>query len=148
VDGSARDEPVETRESRESLILTFEFERHDVVRLASVERVDMIAPASPTAPPEGGRDSGTWVELRSKDDDVLFHRVLHNPFLTVAEHHSPDGGIELVERDIEPDEFEVIVPALPEAARVVVWAAPPQLDRADEPAERVVDEELTFREEA
>jgi hypothetical protein len=117
------------------------------VSLESVERVEMVTPGSPAPLPEGGRDSGTWLEVRNDEDQVVFHRVLHNPFRTLAEHHSPEGGIEVVERPVGRGRFVVLVPASPDAARAVLWTSPPELDRAGEPAEIVLDEDLPREDE-
>jgi hypothetical protein len=81
---------VDTRTYRSSWRLTFRFDG-DQVELASAERVARVAPG-------GTEASGSWVDLVDRRGRVLFRRVLHDPFRTTAEHHSPDGQIEVVRR--------------------------------------------------
>jgi hypothetical protein len=105
-------EPLDTSRFPTTVRVTFAFDAHGV-RVRSKEHVEMIAPPSPAPIPENG--AGTSVELRSGEEEVLFRRVLHDPFETFAEHHSPDGSIEPVQRRVEPGEFEVLLPLMDEA---------------------------------
>jgi hypothetical protein len=110
------------RSPRESWRLTFHFDGESV-DLRSAERLPMVAPGASGEPPRGGERSGAWAELLDRDGEVLQHRPLSDPFNLRAEHHSPDGAIEVHYRDPEPTDFEVVVPALPEADSVRLWAS-------------------------
>lgn len=109
---------------RESWRLTFHFDGESV-QLAESERLPMLAPAAVGEPPRGGENSGAWVEVLDSGGTALYHQLLHDPFHLRAEHHSPDGRIEVHWRPPEPTDFEVIVPALRQAETVSVWATPP-----------------------
>jgi hypothetical protein len=107
---------------RESWRLTFHFDGESV-ELRRAERLPMVAPGVFGEPPRGGERSGAWVEVLDRQGDVLQHRPLSDPFNLRAEHHSPDGAIEVHYRDPEPTDFEVVVPALPDADSVRLWAS-------------------------
>jgi hypothetical protein len=107
---------------RESWRLSFHFDGESVA-LRSAERLPMVAPGVAGERPQGGEQSGAWVELLDAQGDVLEHRPLSDPFHLRAEHHSPDGAIEVHYRDPEPTDFEVVLPALPEADSVRLWVS-------------------------
>ena len=107
----------------ETYRLTFRYEG-ERVELVQRELLRMIAPPAVGAPPEHGKSGGTWIELQDQRGQTIAHRVLHDPFERFAEHHSPGGRIELVERPLGRGEFDVLVPALPEAVTVSVWSSP------------------------
>lgn len=126
----------DARHSRSSWRLRF---RYAGERVALVERtrVPMIAPPSVGEAPRAGKNSGTWIEVRDHRDRPVFVRRLSNPFQTLAEHHSPDGRIEVVTRPPGSGEFEVIVPDLPGMRTVVLFSSPLAAGRATEPAREV-----------
>ena len=126
----------------ETLRLTFRFEG-DRVELVSRQRVQMIAPPSVGDPPEGGKNSGAWVELQDRQGRAVAYSLLHDPFQTHAEHHSPDGRIGLVERPVERGEFEVLLPAVPEGAAVSLWSSPLEPRLAGEAASEIARFDLT-----
>jgi len=107
---------------RESWRLTFHFDGKSV-ELQNAERLPMVAPGVSGDRPRGEEHSGAWLELLDAQGDVLQHRPLGDPFHLRAEHHSPDGRIEVHLRDPEPTDFEVVVPALPAADSVRVWVS-------------------------
>lgn len=88
------------------------------------ERQQRIAVGTPPYRPVAGRNSGTWLELVGRSGEVLFHRLLHDPLRTRAEHHSPDRRIELHVRDPLPCTFEAVIPVIPGAAEVILYASP------------------------
>jgi hypothetical protein len=112
------------------------------LKLVDQVYVDMIAPQSPARPPQPEEQSGTWFEVRDAADDVLAHRMLSDPFQTRAEHHSPDGKIELAEREVDEGEFELLVPATPGATSVVFYSSPREPGRALEGASEMARFEL------
>jgi hypothetical protein len=118
---------------RESWRLTFHFDGESV-QLRRSERLPMVAPAAIGEQPQGGEHSGAWVEVLDERGEVLHHRLVHDPFHLRAEHHSPDGTIEVHFRPPEPTDFEVVVPALPQAESVRLWASTPGEERRLGPA--------------
>jgi len=123
----------QTPPGRESWRLTFHFDGSSV-QLRRSERLAMVAPGAVGAPPRGGEQGGAWLEVLDEQDRVIFHRLLHDPFALRAEHHSPDGRIEVHFRRPESTTFEVLVPALPGAQSVRLWVTPPSLERVGAPA--------------
>jgi len=107
------------------------------VQLASRTAVDMIPPAAVGEMPRAGTHAGAWIELRDRRGRPIFFQRLQDPFRTIAEHHSPDGKIEVFVRPPESGQFEVIVPALPDAATVAVISSPVGDARSTEPAREV-----------
>ncbi len=102
------------------LVFRYDGER---VELVDRKRVEMIAPPSIGPVPQEGRHSGTWLEIRDANDRLVFVRRLHDPFRTTAEHHSPDGKIEVVRRLPVAGEFEAIVPDIPEMNSGVLFSS-------------------------
>jgi hypothetical protein len=121
--------------------------RFDGTDLAVTEQsfADMIAPYTPGAPPGREDRSGAWFEVRDAKDEVLAYQRLHDPFQIRAEHHSPEGQIEVFERKVETGEFELLVPALPEAESVVVFSSPVEPGRTADAAKEVARFELKSR---
>jgi hypothetical protein len=91
------------------------------VELVSSEYVEMIAPA-PAAEPITPDQSGFWVELHSRDDNVVYRQQLHSPIRHEHEVFSPVPGepIRHVPRSRVEGTFDIVVPALPEAADVTL----------------------------
>jgi len=118
---------------RESFRLTFRFSK-DRVDLVSQERLEMLTPPDLAGPPAAGENSGTWLELRSSNDVRVAARVLHDPFQTGADLHSPDGRIQHVEREVGEGQFQVLVPAMRDAAYVALVSS--ELGRAGLESER------------
>lgn len=133
---TAPNPPVDTRGYRTSWRLTFRFDgrRIDLVRR---ERLEKIAPGTTTEAPTAGENSGAWLELVDRSGGRLFHRLLGDPLRTRAEHHSPDGRIELHVRAPEPTEFTAIVPDIPGASGVVLYLSPTEHDRMHEVAREI-----------
>jgi hypothetical protein len=120
-------EPLDRSNFPMTVRVTFEFDA-DRIRVRSKEHVEMIAPPSPAPIPPS--TTGTLVELRSDDEEILFRRALHDPFQTFAEHHSPAGRIEAWQRPVEHGEFEVLLPLMDEATHGVLI---PGEDAGDSP---------------
>lgn len=118
---------------RESWRLGFHFDGESV-ELRSSERLQMVAPAAIGERPRAGEHSGAWLEVLDDHGEVLHYRVLDDPLHLRAEHHSPDGSIEVHYRPPEPTDFEVVVPVLPGAESVRLWASAPGEERQLEPA--------------
>ena len=131
-------EPVRVPERPPSMSwrLAFRYDRAGVW-LSRRLLIDMIAPQSPGPPPSAKEHSGAWIAVRNRRGGALSHRLLHDPFALRAEHHSPDGQIEVVERELEEGEFEVVVPAFPDASDVALYSSPLAPGRYAEPAQEV-----------
>lgn len=100
--------------------LTYTFDAQGV-RLAAQQQV------ATTAPPDDGPRipsgaAGYWVELRDGEGAPLYRQLLSDPFHPVLEAHSPEPGTSPTHVPVrEPSgAFQVVVPALPEAAEVVL----------------------------
>lgn len=126
-------DPIDTRVYRTSWRLTFRFDG-ETVELAAAERIAKVAPGGPMPPPADTKLSGSWVDLTDRRGRILFRRVLHDPFRTTAEHHSPDGQIDIVRRPPQAGEFQVVVPDMPDGADVAVWSSPLEPEAALDPA--------------
>lgn len=127
---------VDTRQHRLSWRLTFSFDG-TTIRLARQQALEKIAPASVGESPKAGHHSGAWLELRDGRDRVLFVRRLYNPFQTLAEHHSPDGKIEVHVRPPQKGQFDAIVPAIEQARSAVLMSSPLSDGRSTEPAQEI-----------
>jgi hypothetical protein len=91
------------------------------IHLVSHERLDMICPPSIGERPVAGKNGGFWMELRDRNDHVLFHRVLNNPLGDSVEVHSPDGKIERITGEPSRDNvFEVLLPDADDASTIVL----------------------------
>jgi hypothetical protein len=131
-------QPVDTRRFPSSWRLTFRYNEDGAVELADRKDLPMIAPGSPGPTASGGEFSGSWVELQDRQGRVLFERVLHNPFRTMVEvHHPPGRRSQAVPGPLQPGEFEVLLPAMPDAAAVVVWSSELDAGRRNEAAREV-----------
>lgn len=119
---------------RESWRLTFAFDGAAIELLRS-ESLPMVSPATIGEPPQGDRQAGAWLEVLDDEGRVIFHRLLHDPLAVRAEHHSPDGRIEVHFRPPQPGRFEAVVPALATARSVRLWLSPPSEGSTQEPAQ-------------
>jgi hypothetical protein len=100
--------------------ITFAYNEQGV-ELVSSEYVDMTAPA-PASKPITPDQSGFWVQLHGDDDKVVYQQQLHSPIRHEHEVFSPVPGepIRHVPRSRVEGTFDIIVPALPEAAHVTL----------------------------
>ena len=119
---------LDTRRYRTSWRLTFRFEGRQVT-LVRRERLQKVAPATTAETPTPGANSGAWLTVLDGHGQPVFHRLLSDPFRTRAEHHSPDRRIELHVREPESGEFTVIVPEIPGATEVALYASPTERER-------------------
>jgi hypothetical protein len=108
-------------------------------RLDTSRRVEIQA--YPSDPLDGyGGQAGLWVELRDRDDRVVYRRILHDPGQTVEAPLEPSRG-RLTRIDAPAVAFEarVILPELPAATRVVLMRS----TAAGRPAEPMAVVNLT-----
>jgi hypothetical protein len=133
---TASKQSVDTRRYRTSWRLTFRFDGQKV-SLARRERLQKVAPGTTSDAPTIGKNSGAWLDVLDRSGQRLFHRLLSDPLRTRAEHHSPDGRIELHMRTPEPCEFTVIVPDIPGASDVALYSSPADHERMLDPAREI-----------
>jgi hypothetical protein len=107
------------------------------VTLVRRERLQKVAPGTFGGVPRPGKHSGAWITVLDRGGKPVFHRHLSDPFETRAEHHSPDGKIELHVRPPGKGQFTVIVPELPGAAEVALYSSPTHREKMLGPAAEV-----------
>jgi hypothetical protein len=130
VEASGNDQPA----FQQSMRLTFSYDATPTVALKTVEHLEMFVLGTMVPPPVADVTAGAWVELQREDGVAVFHRLVHDPFGQFAEHHAEDGTIERHEREIEPGEFEVLLPVLDEARGGEVFASPVEPENQRLPA--------------
>ena len=92
----------------------FTYDDARVTACTTSEPIAVLAPSQGPASPVIGQQSGSWVELRSPDGEVLFHRRVHEAF---GPYHEVTRG------RIEDGEFDVIVPELSDVAGAEIVVA-------------------------
>lgn len=102
--------------------MTFAY-RENEVKLAKVERVAMITPASP-APEAEAEAAGYFAEVRDESGELLHRRPLHDPLRQTIEVFEEDGSIRRVENPEQEGEFQVLVPDLPTAGEFSLHGPP------------------------
>jgi hypothetical protein len=106
-----------------ALRLTFAYSG-DSIRLVASRAVDMLVP--PSDPVDGYQgQTGFWAELRDSTGNVIYRRVMHDPISSYHEVHSLPGTppTHTPVRNRE-GVFEIVVPALPAGATVVLFGTP------------------------
>jgi hypothetical protein len=106
-----------------ALRLIFRFEGKDV-RLVSQTPVEKILPPTdPLSEYEG--EQGFWVEVRSRQDETLHRRVMHDPLQQDLEVFSPDSERSVFRAPVETPSgiFTVLVPDLDEADHVALMSS-------------------------
>jgi len=114
--------------------------RYDGLRfdLVSRRQVQMIAPPAPQAQRAAGQHAGIWLELRDREEGVLYQRDLSRLIGAEAEAFNPDGTITHLVGAPGNGQFEVVVPDLAQAESVCVVASPLQdTQAAREPAREI-----------
>jgi hypothetical protein len=80
----------------------------------------MICPPSVGEASQARKNGGFWMELRDRNDQVLFHRLIHSPLVGSVEVHSPDGKIERKFGEAKESIFEVLLPDNPAAESIAL----------------------------
>jgi hypothetical protein len=122
--------------TKQALRLTFEYDGDDV-KLVGTQRLQKVVPPMIGDPPEEGRHSGEWIQIHDADGRQLFTRLLNDPLRTRVEVHDPDTGPYIVTGPPGQGTFDVLVPDLPGAAAVVLYASPAPEREALRPARRI-----------
>jgi len=102
--------PKAATESPKAVRLTFSYDG-DKVKLISQQQVEMTAPPS-DATKGFAQHKGFWAELKGKQDQTLYRRVMHNPTRNDAEVFSDDPE-QSISRQPAPKRkglFVVVVP--------------------------------------
>lgn len=125
-----------------SLRLVFQYEGENV-RLTSIQEVDMVPP--PSDPPANGAQTGFWYELRDESGRVLHRRVSANPIRSSAEILTEDDQRPLARQStgVLQGTFVLVAPALAEARELALFASPPGVEGADQPARLLATFDLT-----
>jgi hypothetical protein len=117
------------------------------VRLLESQRVEMLAPAGEPDPiPK--RSSGFWVELRDARGRGLYQQVLYQPIRYEVEVFPENHRDPMRYQPVNNPEgvFVVVVPDLPDAQTLVLFASPPEPAKASEPAAELLRVPLRKRE--
>jgi hypothetical protein len=121
---------------RTSLRLTFQYE-HEHIELIDKKQFNIIALPSIGIKPEAGKNSGFWIELCDSDNRVIYYRVLHNPIPYTVESYSPDQKIHIRQVESIKGKFEILIPDIPEATKILLYSSPLNLERSLEPAREI-----------
>ena len=106
-----------------ALRYTFEFEGA-AVRMLRQRRLDkQTVPSYAREGPDG--ESGFWVELRDASQQVLYRRVMDDPTLRYEAPIDEKGALRTAEAGGRTGTFSVVVPFLPQASTLLVWASRP-----------------------
>lgn len=102
---------------------TFEFEG-TAVRILRQRRLDkQTAPSYAWEGADG--ESGFWVELRDPSQQLLYRRVLDDPTFRYEAPVDDNGALRTQEISGRKGTFIVVVPFLPQARTLMVWASRP-----------------------
>jgi hypothetical protein len=123
-------------EDPKAIRLTFSYQG-DEAHLESAQLLDMTAPASAAVTGYDG-DSGFWVQLEDDADQVLHRRVLQQPMKYTAEVFPEQQGDQFQRVAVTDPHgsFDVVVPDLPEARTVSLYASTPPRAPRGEPQDR------------
>lgn len=114
--------PFERKRHTKSLRLWFRF-KDDHIDLVRQEPVQIIASPSIGSIPKEGKNSGTWIELCDKKDQCISTRIVPgDPFLHITEQVL-DGKMVAVVSERESGTFDIVVPYLPEAKSILLFAS-------------------------
>lgn len=119
----------QTRDHTHSLRLTFAF-TGDEIRLAAVERIEMMAPGAIGSAPTQDT-TGYWVAVRDADDGIVYHRALHDPIRSDIEVFGDEPGAPIyrIDNPERSGEFDVVVPDLGNAAQLSLHGPNPRARR-------------------
>lgn len=115
--------PRSRQRGRGAIRLVFQYEG-ETLHLVSREYVEMLVPPTDTLE-NYEKHQGSWAELRSVNNAVLYRQVLHEPIVREAEVFSQDPNVSIRRIRIESPAgiFVVLVPDLDEAESVVLWSS-------------------------
>ena len=107
-----------------ALRLTFSY-KGSRTKLESKHEIEIIALPSDTTEESKDR-SGFWVELRDKEERVVYRRIMRNPIQYEIEAPSgdPSRPFTRIENPNPQGTFSVLVPAVETAEALVLFASP------------------------
>ena len=112
--------------SSRAIRLVFSYEGSQI-SLESTRRVEMIPlPTHSLSGYEG--ESGFWIEVHGRADQALYRRVLHDPVRSSREVYPEQAGDQFarVTASAPRGSFDAVVPDLPDAQAVAVFASLPE----------------------
>lgn len=105
-----------------ALRLTFTYS-DDSLRLAASRPVNMIVP--PSDPVDGYQgQAGFWAELRDSTGKTIYRRIMHDPFPSYHEVHSPSASPTHTPVRNREGAFEIVLPVPPQESRIVFFGTP------------------------
>lgn len=115
-----------SRPRSRALRAIFEYKGREV-RLASVQSLEMIAPPPQAIFPRSD-ERGTWFELRDREGQTLYRRVIDNPIREDIEVLTDDPSHPLSRVTSEQPEgiFYILAPDIPQARELVIMTEAPR----------------------
>jgi hypothetical protein len=122
------------RRLERSLRLSFRFEGA-AITLFDRREVEMRAlPSHGLEGRDSAQFSGCWLELQASDGRVLYRRTVPHPMIRRSELLAEDGSFSIHLWVPERGAFSVVVPGLPQAAELVIFASPAERPEVPQPA--------------
>lgn len=126
-----------TEQLNRALRLTFSYEDSNV-RLASIQKVEMLAPPSDPIRAQDGQEAGFWYELRDGEGRTLYRRVIQNPIKFAFEVRSdPERPLAWQKVSGPRGEFVLLMPELEKAKTLVLFSSPLEPEGALGPAKEL-----------
>lgn len=84
-----------------------------------------------------GPVAGAWFEVQDTDGQAIYRHILHNPFEHWIETYDAGGRSQWHRVDDPDGELTLLVPTLPTASSLVLFASPPDRWPPSDPAVEV-----------
>lgn len=125
-----------TKQLNRAMRLTFSYEGSNV-RLASMQRIEMLAPRSDPIRTQEGH-AGFWYELRDAEGRTLYRRVIQNPIKFAFEVRSDPERPLAWQKVSEPrGNFVLLMPDIEQAKMVVLFSSPLEPEGVPGPAKEL-----------
>ncbi len=128
------------RQQDRSIRLTFSYEGSQV-RLISRQVLNKRPPSSDPLldPQKDDPQSGFWVELRDREDQAVYRKIMHNPIELSVEVISEDSERTFARQPISDPRgtFFSVIPNLEEAQSVVILSSPLDIEARPEAAREI-----------
>lgn len=125
-----------TEKPNRTMRLTFSYEGSNV-RLASMQKIEMLAPQSDTIRVQEGQ-AGFWYELRDVEGRTLYRRVIQNPIKFAFEVRSdPERPLAWKKVSGPRGEFVLLMPELEQAKTLVLFSSPLEPEGSPGPAKEL-----------
>jgi hypothetical protein len=118
--------------------LTFSYAGERIL-LTDAEQIAMFVPPGDSLEP-AGEQSGFWLELRDRDERVVFRQLMHHPIETTREVFPVDPHGEFTHAPVASPRgvFSVIIPELAAARTLALVGSPADVRRQCEAARELV----------